>query len=1633
MKKSSASVRLTSLLLTLLMVASCFVALPLTASAVEDLNEEKVYEELDGPSWRLSTSDLPTKAGSANAVTVGDFSFAKSSANMTAKADPTDPQGTVWGVENSRSSLVLDDKTAGLASYREIDYSVDLYFAEFPTGTRTDTTPAKTPDESPLSLFKWKTVKSGASSLSELAMIRVNSKGELFYANNSTSGIGVTLPKDQWFTLRVVIRPADGFFLVFLNELSVYRGTFAAVTGNSKDQLYLLDGYFQYTAYVKNVEISTSNRDLWTVNTDVTVTNKAAFANDYGEWSTSSNTDNFRSYTDPANAKRTVLGFSEARSGNISRGDVLIHDDENQLAKAAAFTVSTDMYFETYPSGTYSATDMRTPDDYPVSLITWRLKTSAANSLQFYSIRVNSKGEICTAANSTSGTGVILPRGEWFHLDLSVCPETGRYQVFLNGEPVYLGAFTPVTSTYQSDIRIYNGYFHYTSYLRYPSVYTMDDPYVGVMGEPSADYFGYQTKAITDGKFDIRFLSSVDPSAFSANGADTSDLFASAGYEITAVWVDGAGNVQSDVHRVDTETIFRAVNTESGEFVLPGGDYIHAFALRGVDATLERIEFTVRPYTELRGGGLRYGASTSLVWAGEIGEDGLPVLSRIEQISPYKTNPSDDTYVRLTKDTANAEYAPQGEKTTLSLKYVAASGSQTHYNRQAYIKFSFEDVGAKRISEASRVMLRVYAVTVPDASNWTADEIAAGGVTARVSGCDSDWDEATLSAENYVNGTLPEVFGNSWDVIFLDDQWMTVDVTDYVKSCADSGAASFLLQLTSPSSRSGEVTLRSSEYSLAPELIVYPSLLNYQTDIRKYANEGYEPWAYAEELVEKWVNEGYKKAYTASDGQMLLDTKTMESVTDTQGNANYTIAASGGKFTLVDDPTGTGDRVLFLSNKGEPANGRYEIVDGGKLLPAGKRFAVEADFMFAAFPSGTRADTGKTAAESPMNLIRWMPQTGKNNFGMRINDRGELCVSTKTLTGESVALGQWFNVRIEYDMEAMSFTVYFNGKAVYTGTVSGDMSLSKLYLFDGYFSYLAYVKNIGMYALDGYSTYDLSPVNNAQATGAYTIPINWRANQAKNSINKKIYVRSIATLASEEGYDAASALAPQYGTYGGISNAGFQGNATGYFHTEIIGGRTFIIDPEGYPYFAVGMNTVELGATDAQKAASVAMFGSEEGFYQGVTDKFRELGINTVWGGDWKILCDEYGMNVVAGTGFVSGYMSANKLTLNNSTQKFKHNNTMNVFDPDFETFSINRAIATVGEYGSNKRIIGWTTDNEITAGQFMLYDYLTLDATAPENAFSYAAAWTFLKARTGKANPSIDDITPELSEEFKAFVYDRYYQVCEIALDEAGVKQMYLGNRIHSDNKFSEGYLRAASQYVDVMTVNLYGGPEPSVDTVEFMYKYSGKPIVVTEFYAKAQDALDMNGIPLMNQTNAGWVVETQEDRAAHYENYVMIMLESRCCVGWTWYRFRDNDQRVYGDEAGNIYVEHDYVSGAVSAYLEVGTYQKTLNPDGETYTYTLSVDPAYMEVFENMDLTVAGDPYLPFVSETVTPTNAGDLLFVIHKGEYGGDNSNNGSNKGLYDNHMNLYQPLADAYARVDKHIMGLVNYFDALHGGN
>ena len=78
----------------------------------------------------------------------------------------------------------------------------------------------------------------------------------------------------------------------------------------------------------------------------------------------------------------------------------------------------------------------------------------------------------------------------------------------------------------------------------------------------------------------------------------------------------------------------------------------------------------------------------------------------------------------------------------------------------------------------------------------------------------------------------------------------------------------------------------------------------------------------------------------------------------------------------------------------------------------------------------------------------------------------------------------------------------------------------------------------------------------------------------------------------------------------------------------------------------------------------------------------------------------------------------------------------------------------------------------------------------------------------------------------------------------------------------------------------------------------------------------------PLGNyHDTACWLFETQQQRANSYESYVLNLLESNNCLGWILYRFRDNDQTLYGDEDGNVYLLSSSRSADVPVYTNVDT----------------------------------------------------------------------------------------------------------------
>lgn len=609
------------------------------------------------------------------------------------------------------------------------------------------------------------------------------------------------------------------------------------------------------------------------------------------------------------------------------------------------------------------------------------------------------------------------------------------------------------------------------------------------------------------------------------------------------------------------------------------------------------------------------------------------------------------------------------------------------------------------------------------------------------------------------------------------------------------------------------------------------------------------------------------------------------------------------------------------------------------------------------------------------------------------------------------------------------------------------------------------------YDIDDYDTigYDAN-----KPTGDFTVDLPWTQVAWSHSgpvptsqWKERRFARTLSTL----GTSTANAflesdyakLISEYDVYGGITNAGFTGEATGFFHIEEFDGRPYIIDPLGNPYFAFGMNDVMFStATHNQEQFILQKYGSQEGFYKEVTASLKEMGINTAQVSDSKsLLAVENGLSVVVPLGATSAYMRTLGRTHLSGDGIFPYNNTVCLFDPDYVTFS-EKAHATAiqnGNYADDPRVFGYTTDNELPSELHMLDNYLTLEPTeVPTNAFSYATAWTWLARRMNDPFPSLEKYkaSPEYEQirrEFLGFWYARYYKVTSEAIKAADPNHMYMGSRANLNALSEEWPVRSAGYFADMITANLYGGLNPSIDTIINLYRYSGVPFMVTEFFAKAQDAIDANGFPLANSTGAGIQVRTQAERATYYQHYTLALLESRACVGWTWYRMRDNDQTLYRqistgklaymayviyginaspdnymDEDGNIIpaaqLENDRErvwSGdgiASNQNVNKGVFNSTLRSVVTVYSYDKNGELLSFKSYEVKD---PGAETLP--DGTLLRAYKGDATFTT-----GRETAKDGTyTETLLTVYEGKYLAFADAIKSVSDHIIGIVNYFD------
>ena len=93
-----------------------------------------------------------------------------------------------------------------------------------------------------------------------------------------------------------------------------------------------------------------------------------------------------------------------------------------------------------------------------------------------------------------------------------------------------------------------------------------------------------------------------------------------------------------------------------------------------------------------------------------------------------------------------------------------------------------------------------------------------------------------------------------------------------------------------------------------------------------------------------------------------------------------------------------------------------------------------------------------------------------------------------------------------------------------------------------------------------------------------------------------------------------SASAQEFDTFGGFTD--IKGEKTGFFHTQKIDKRWWLVTPEGHGFFGIGLSHPVTGFSKG--AVTFSYNGSQEAWLRDGIKKMRELGYNCVWSGPYS-------------------------------------------------------------------------------------------------------------------------------------------------------------------------------------------------------------------------------------------------------------------------------------------------------------------------------------------------------------------------------------------------------------------------------
>ncbi len=400
-----------------------------------------------------------------------------------------------------------------------------------------------------------------------------------------------------------------------------------------------------------------------------------------------------------------------------------------------------------------------------------------------------------------------------------------------------------------------------------------------------------------------------------------------------------------------------------------------------------------------------------------------------------------------------------------------------------------------------------------------------------------------------------------------------------------------------------------------------------------------------------------------------------------------------------------------------------------------------------------------------------------------------------------------------------------------------------------------------------------------------------------------------------------SATIVAFDQYGGWEEV--KGRATGFFHAEEIGGRWWLVTPEGNAFLSKGVCAVRYegdriggkGRSPYNEACQ-QKYGSREAWSEAAVKRLKDCGFNTLgaWSGGYLFdrgLAYTVILNVAARAG-----------------ANWQHGTFVDVFGPRFAQSAEDQARKQCAPRKDDPWLLGYFTDNELHWGPdwrtktTLLEEYLMLPAGAPGRE----KAVGFLKERYGgdaaKAGEAWGGETTSWEEmaraemkfdgskrtaqsladsnAFLAIVAEQYFKVCREAVQRHDPNHMVMGARFAGHAR--PEVLAPCGKYSDAVSLNMYL-VHPHARALEALYRQTQRPIIIGEFSFRGMDS----GLP--NTKGAGPKVKDQEARAAAFERYVTELVRLPFVVGYHWFKYADEPKegRFDGENSNYGLVDND------------------------------------------------------------------------------------------------------------------------------